>query len=54
MHRLVTLQIVTPKLHTLPLRTIGRDAAENFFGGIPPPGSALLCPNEVIHNAETE
>ena len=28
MHRLVTLQVVTPKLHTVPMRTIGRDGAE--------------------------
>ena len=32
MHRLVTLQVVTPKLHTVPMRTIGRDAAEIFWG----------------------
>ena len=28
MHRLVTLQVVTPKLHTVPMRTIESDAAE--------------------------
>ena len=28
MHRLVTLQVATPKLHTVPMQTIGRDAAE--------------------------
>ena len=28
MHRLVTLQVVTLKLHTAQMRTIGRDAAE--------------------------
>ena len=32
MHRLVMLQVVTPKLHTVPMRTIGRDAAEIFLG----------------------
>ena len=32
MHCLVTLQVVTPKLHTVPMRTIGRDAAEIFLG----------------------
>ena len=32
MHRLVTLQVVTPKLHTVPMRTIGRDAAEILLG----------------------
>ena len=53
MHRLVTLQVVTPKLHTVLMRTIGRDAAEIFWG-MPPPGSALSCLNEVIGNAETE
>ena len=53
MHRLVTLQVVTPKLHTVPMRTIGRDAAE-IFGGDAPPGSALTCLNEVIDNTETE
>ena len=47
MHRLVTLQVVTPKLHTVPMRTIGRDAAEILLG-MPPRGSALSCPNEVI------
>ena len=35
MHRLVTLQFVTPKLHTVPMRTIGRDATE-IFGGMHP------------------
>ena len=54
MHRLLTLQVVTPKLHTVPMRTIGRDAAEIFLGVMPPPGSALTCLNEVIGNAETE
>ena len=53
MHRLVTLQVVTPKLHTVPMRTIGRDAAEILLGE-PPPGSELSCLNEVIGNAETE
>ena len=47
MHRLVTLQVVTPKLHTVPMRTIGRDAAEIILG-MPPFGSALSCPIEVI------
>ena len=32
MHRLITLQVVTPKLHTEPMRTIGRDAAEILLG----------------------
>ena len=32
MHCLVTLQVVTPKLHTIPMRTIGRDAAEILMG----------------------
>ena len=32
MHRLVTLQVLTPKLHTIPMRTIGRDAAEIRLG----------------------
>ena len=53
MHRLVTLQVVTPKLHTVPMRTI-RGMQQKFFGGMPPPGSALSCLNEVIGNAETE
>ena len=53
MHGLVTLQVVTPKLHTVPMRTIGRNAAEILLG-MHPPGSALSCLNEVIGNAETE
>ena len=53
MHRIVTLQVVTPKLHTVPMRMIGRYAAEIFFG-MPPPASALSCLNEVFGNAETE
>ena len=32
MHRLVTLQVVTPKLHIVPMRIIRRDAAETFWG----------------------
>ena len=32
MHRLVTLQVVTPKLHIVPMRTIGRDTAEILLG----------------------
>ena len=32
MHHLVTLQVVTPKLNTVPMRTIGRDAAETLLG----------------------
>ena len=32
MHRLVTLQVITPKLHTVPMRTTGRDAAEKILG----------------------
>ena len=55
MHRLVTLQVVTPKLRTVPKRTIGKDAAEILLGNATvPPGSALSCLNEVIGNAETE
>ena len=53
MHRLVTLQVVTPKLHTVPMQTIGRDAAVILLGDAPP-GSALTCLNEVIGNTETE
>ena len=40
MHRLVMLQVVTPKLHTVPMRTVERDAEEIL--------------NEVIGKAETE
>ena len=32
MRRLVTLQVITPKLHTVPMRTIGRDATEILLG----------------------
>ena len=53
MHRLVTLQIATPKLHTVPMRTIGRDAAEILLGDAPP-GSALTCLSEVFGNTQTE
>ena len=53
MDRLVTLQVVTPKLHTVPMRTIGRDAAEILLGDAPL-GSTLTCLNEVIGNTETE
>ena len=53
MHRLVTLQVVTPKLLTVPLRTIGRDAAEILLGDAPP-RSALPCLIEVIGSTETE
>ena len=53
MHRLVTLQVVTPKLLTVPMRTIGRDAAEIVLGDAPP-GSALTCLNEVTGKTETE
>ena len=53
MHHLVTLQLVTPKLHTKPMRTIGRDAAEILLGNAPP-GSALSCLNEVIGNTEID
>ena len=53
MHRLVTLQVVPPKLHTVPMRTIGRDTAEILLGDAPS-GSALTCLNEVIGNTETE
>ena len=53
MHRLVTLQVVTPKLHIVPMRTIGRDAAEILLGDTTPE-SALSCLNEVILNAETK
>ena len=53
MRRLVTSQVVTPKLHTVPMRTIGRDAAEILLGDALP-GSAVSYLNEVIGNAETE
>ena len=53
MHCLVTLQVVTAKLRTVPMRTIGMDAAEILLGNTPP-GSALICLNEVIGNTETE
>ena len=53
MHRLVTLQVVTPKLHTVPMRTIGRDAVEILLGDATT-GSALTCINEVFGNTETE
>ena len=49
----VMLQVVTPKLHTVPIRTIGRDAAEILFGDATP-GSAFTCLNEVKGNTETE
>ena len=32
MHRSVTLQVVTATLHTISMRTIGRDAAEILRG----------------------
>ena len=51
MHRLVTLQFVTPKLHTAPMRTIGRDAAE-ILPGDAPSGSELkivsLQPKQLV------
>ena len=53
MHRLVTLQVVTPELHTVPMQTVGRDAAEILLGDAPL-GSALTCLNEVIVNTVTE
>ena len=53
MHRLETLQVVTAKLHTVPMRTIGRDAAEIRLGDAPP-RTALTCLNEVLGNTETE
>ena len=53
MHRLVTLLVVTPKLHTVPMRTIGRDTAEILLEDASP-GSALTCLNEVFGNTETE
>ena len=53
MHRLVTFQVVTPKLYTVPMRTIGRDAAEILLGDATL-GSALTCPNEVFGYTETE
>ena len=53
MHRLVTLQVVTLKLHRVPMRTIGRDAAEVLLGDAPLE-PALTCFNEVIGNTETE
>ena len=48
MHRLVTLQVVTPKLHTVPMRTIGRDPAEILLWDAPP-GTALICLNGYRH-----
>ena len=53
MHRLVTLQVVTPKLLTVPMRTIGKDTAEILLGDATP-GSALTCLNEVCGNTKTE
>ena len=53
MHRLVTLQVVTPELHTVPMQTFGRDAAEILLGDALP-GSALSYLSEVIGNTETE
>ena len=53
MHRLVMLQVVTAKLHTVPMRTIGRDAAEILLWDAPPT-SALTCLNEVMCNTKTE
>ena len=53
MHRLVTLQVVTPKLLTVPMRTIGRGAAKILLGDATP-GSALTCLNEVFGYTETE
>ena len=47
------LQVVTPKLQTAPMRTIGRDATEILLGDAPP-GSAHTCLNEIIGNTETE
>ena len=35
MHRLVTLQVVTLKLHTVPMQTIGRDATKILLGDAP-------------------
>ena len=32
MHRLVTLEVVTPNIHTIPMRTIGRDAVKILLG----------------------
>ena len=53
MHRFVTLQVVTPKLHPVPMRTIGRDATEILLG-VALPGSTLTCLNDVIGKTETE
>ena len=53
MHRLVTLQVVTLKSLTVPMRTIGRGAAEILLG-VAPPRSAFTCLNEVTGNTETE
>ena len=53
MHGIVTLQVVTPKLHTVPMRTIGKDAPEILLGDAPPV-SALTCLNEVIGKTETK
>ena len=47
MHRLVMLQVVTPKLHTVLMRTIGRDAAEILLGDATP-GSARTCLNPLV------
>ena len=53
MHRLVTLQVGTPKLHTVSMRTVGRDAAE-ILSGDAIPRLALTCLNKVFGNTETE
>ena len=53
MHSLVTLQVVTPKLHTVPMQTIGRDTAEILLEDATPK-SALTCLNEVFGNTEIE
>ena len=47
------LQVVTLKLHTAPMRTIGRDTAEILLVDATP-GLALTYLNKVIGNTETE
>ena len=54
MHPLVTLQVVTPKLHTVTMRTIGRNAADILLGMHPLDRHLITCLNKVIGNAETE
>ena len=53
MHRLVTLQGVTQSYTPYQCELLG-GMQQKFSWGMPPPGSALSCLNEVIRNAETE